>query len=158
MNDFQEKPTSVILIACYCFLLAAFCLSLAINSILNNLSVFDSGVLVYLPIVSFFIMMLAIAAVGVGILFLNSWCWKILFFALAISMSSVATMLLVSLFLIFCPLDIIGSCLNILSITPIKLISFLFFFLSEIIVLYYLTRIEVLEHFYGLQDEWVKPF
>ena len=148
----DNKPISIILIVLYCFLLGLFFISLAINIMLSGGESPN-----WLPIGASFIMATLLIAVGVGILCSNQLCWKILFFCLLICMASVASFLFIGVISLFLSTDIIRICFQSVQ-SSIAWWSLLYFFLSEIIVLYYLTRRETVACFGEMTGELVTPF
>ena len=152
------KPISIILVSCYCFLLGLFSLSLEYGLIFNNRAALSNshGELI-LAVIASLGFSTFLVVVGLGFLNLNQLCWNILFFGLMICVSIIASLILVCLILLLVYIDIIYSFFHAFQISPITWFSFLCFFLSEIIVLYYLTRSEVRDCF-GDMGNLVKPF
>jgi hypothetical protein len=154
----ELRPTPIILMAFFCFLFGLFFFSLTANTIFgtNGLLTSDNAML-WFPVGASSILGIALIAVGVGILYYSQWCWKILFFCLMIAISTIASLILIALFLLLVDISLFYKVCQGIHISPMAWFSFLTFFLSGIIVLYYLTRREVVSYF-GDMGELVTPF
>ncbi|MBF0505160.1 MAG: hypothetical protein HQL14_08705 [Candidatus Omnitrophica bacterium] len=149
----STRSTTIVPIAFYCFLLGVFCFSGAVNIILSN-NLISSGADLgwWLPVGALLIFTAGLAVIGIGILSLNKLCWKILFFSLAICISMIGALVFVILIFL-----LLGSCFSCSYFQPSQIssvtwFSFLSFFLSEIIVLYYLAGYEVVSCFGGMGE------
>ena len=146
----QVKSTVIVPLAFYCFVLGFLSFSMAVNSICNSIiTAPNPSFALWIPVIAAFILACGIFAVGVGILYLRQVCWRILFFGLAICVACVTSALIVYLFLLMLNASVIAQIFQSVQITAVTMFSFFAFFLSEIIVLYYLTRAEVIECFGG---------
>ena len=96
-------------------------------------------------------------AVGIGILYLNQWCWKILFFFLIISMATVASLIFDVAIIVLMNVKILYMLVKLIPGISFSLFAFSAFFVSEIVVLYYLTRQEV-RGYLGEMGETLSPF
>lgn len=144
----EVKSTIIVPIAFYCFFLGVYFLSLAVNAILGNkagLASTDFGL--WLIVLIFIILMAGIVAVGLGILYLNQSCWKILFFFLVSCVSCIASYIVVFLIFLLIDVRILTPCYQIIQHASGGWFAFLSFFISEIIILYYLANNEVVSSF-----------
>jgi len=133
----EVKSTVIAPIALYCFFLALVPLSVEANLIFSCKTAFSGSDLgLWIPVGPAVILAAILIAVGIGFLNLNPLCWKILFFGLAICVSCIASILLVYLFALGMNINLFYSFFNINDISSSTWFSFLFFFLSEIIILY----------------------
>ena len=152
------KSTTIVPISFYCFVLAVYLLSLGLGVILSSKGGVNSNdINVWMAVVVFMALAAGVVNVGLGILKLKPVYWKILFFSLAICVSSIASFAIV--FLVFSMIDI-----NVLLpyYQDIQKASggwfaFLAFFLSEIIILYYLISSDVVSCF-GDMGPLISPF
>jgi hypothetical protein len=154
----ELKSTTIGPIAFYCFFLGCCLLYFAANAILGSNGVLSNNdPALWFPVISFTILAGGAFAVGAGIINLKQLCWKILFFALAICVSSMAALIIA--FVIFLLIDVkfLAPYFSSIQTNSVAWLSALAFFLSEIIVLYYLTREEVVSSFGGM-GEIVSPF
>ena len=154
----QVKASNIIPIGVYCFLLGTYFLSYGGSILWGNHAAFSGPDLdVWLPVSACTIFAMGMFVVGMGIIKENHLSWKVLFFSLATCVSSIASLILAFLFFILADSSFVNSFFQTNQITSLKLISFLCFFLSEIIVLYYMTRPEVVSRYGGMND-LVSPF
>ena len=154
----ELSSTTIVPMAFYCFVLSVYFLSLAVNFILDNTSVLSCNDLVMLlPVIASAVFAVGFVIVGIGILHVNQLSWKMLFFSLAICVSSMASLIIV--FLIFLMIDVkfLDPYFQTIQTTSAGWFAFLAVFLSQIIVLYYLTRDDVVAYFGGT-GELLSPF
>jgi len=149
------RPTRIILISFYCFLVGLFLLSLTMNAIFGDEGITD--IVLWLPVGAGIILAAVLIAVGIGVLYYLQICWKILFFFLMIYISNVVSLILVFLILLCIDINLIYKYSKFLTINAMTWFSFLASFLSGIIVLYYLTRKEIVSYFGGT-GPLIEPF
>jgi len=155
---FEFRSTPIMLISFYCFFFGLFLFSMTVNAIIgNNGALSNPDPVLWLPVAAYFILACLLIAVGIGILYLNQLCWKMLFFFLMISISTVASFFLVALLLLVADMHLFYKIYQGINIGLPAWFSFTGFFLSGIIVLYYLTHRKVVSHFGGM-DDLVTPF
>jgi len=150
----ELRPVPIILIAFYCFLLGLFFFSVTANTIFSNNA--PSGFM-WLPVATYIIFASVFIGVGIGILYYNQLCWKVIFFFLMIFISTVASLILVAVIFLWLDQELFFKYYQDMHISPVAWFSFLAIFLSGIIVLYYLTHKEVVSCF-GKMDEIAEPF
>ncbi len=153
----EFRPIPIILISFYCFLLTLFFFSSTANALLGDTSNSGAEMMVWIPVTAYIIFAAAFATVGIGILYYNQLCWKILFFSSMVGVSTIASFILVAVAILFIDLKLFTGIYNTLHFNAVTWFSFLAFFLSGIIVLYYLTRREILSYF-GEMGDLVTPF
>ena len=154
----EVKSTTIVPIACYCFVLAVYFLSVALNEVFGKHAILSSNdVMAWTPVITSTLFAVGLAIVGIGILQVNNLCWKILFFSLAICVSSVTSLIIAFLIFLFLGTNIVYAFVQANQIPPVEWFSFLAVFLSEIIVFYFLTREEVVANFGGMGD-LISPF
>ena len=154
----EVKSTTIVPIVFYCILLAVYFLFLAINTVINNKTgVSNSDVVLWLSVVAEIIFAGGLICVGIGILYLNQLCWKILFFSLAICVSSVSSLIFVFLISLFIDVKFLDPYVEIIKTSSSTWLSCMGVFLSEIIVLYYLSSKEVVACF-GEMGPLISPF
>ena len=154
----EVKSTTIIPIGFYCFVLGLYFSSLGFNTILDNKAGFassDPGF--WINVGALFILAAGIVAVGFGFIKVKQVCWKILFFGLSISVSCIAAFVIAFLIFIMIDAKFLAPIFSSVQISSVQWFCFLSFFLSEIIVLYYLCREEVLVSF-GDMGDLVSPF
>jgi len=152
------KSTTIVPIAFFCLLLGVAPLIVAMNLILSNqVALFNADSARWVTVSGLVILGAALISLAVGFYQLNDLCWKALFYFLSISVSSTAAIVLIFVVCFFLDLNILSPFININVISPGSWFSFLFFFLSEIIILYYLTCAEVTSNFTGINDR-ISPF
>ena len=95
--------------------------------------------------------------IGVGILNFNQLSWKMLFFSLIVFIVNVAAVILIALFCLLVYPNVFYKFYQGIPVNPVTWFSFLSIFLSGIIVLYYLTRREVV-HYFGHMKNLLDPF
>ena len=136
----EITSTTIVPIAVYCFILALFFVSLGINTLLNNNGLLSGdNPILWLPVSASAIFSLGIFVyLGMGFLNLKRSCWKLLFFCLAISVSSSTALILAYYVMLGIGIDPIAVFFHLDQITPVLWYSWLAVFLSAIIVLYYL--------------------
>ena len=154
----QIKSVNIVPIGVYCFLLGLFFLVAGINTLVSNKAP-SSGIdfNVWLPVIACVIFAVSFVIVGIGILKEDYMSWRVLFFCLATCVSSIASGILACLFFLVLDTGFVNTIMQTNHITSVEIFSFLAFFLSEIIVLYYLTRNDIVSRFGGM-DELVSPF
>jgi hypothetical protein len=154
----EVTSTTIVPIAFYCFFLGVYFLSLAVNAILNNNVILSSNnFLAWLPVLALTIFAGGLVIVGLGILQRHNLSWKVLFFCLAIKISCIASLIIAFLIFLALGVNFLNSVVQFHSINPVTWFSFLGVFLSEIIVLYYLSQDEVVSNFGGMGD-LISPF
>ena len=99
----ELRPVRIILISFYCFLVGLFLFSVTANIISGNNGVFD--LVLWFPVAAAIILAFVLAGVGIGILYYNQLCWKILFFFLIIFISNIISFIFV--FLMFLCLNLV---------------------------------------------------
>ena len=151
----ELRPVRIILISFYCFLVGLFLFSVTANTIFSSNPAFDP--ISCLPIGAAIILAFALFFTGVGILYYNQLCWKILFFLLIIFISNVVSFAFVFLISLCFNLRSLYSYYKDVHIAAVTWVSFLAIFIFGIIVLYHLTRKEVVNHF-GEMEELIEPF
>lgn len=152
------KFTTIIPIATYCFILAAYFLFLSYVIIVANRVVLFGrhDLLAWLPVAACGIFACGLVGVGLGLLRGKNLCWKILFFLLSICISSVASLILIILGFWVFGKDLIGPYILSNPLSSAVWFSFVGAFSSEIVVLYYLTQPEMIAAFGGLGE--LNPF
>ena len=154
----EVKSTTIVPIAFYCFCLGLYFLSLAANTVFGKgVNLETADMLFWSPVIACCIFGLGMFYVGGGILNVQLLCWKILFFCLTICVSSIASTILALIILIIIGAGFIFPYLQALQISSPWWFSFLAVFLSQIIVLYYLTSGEVVASF-GDMGDLISPF
>jgi len=152
------RSTIITPISVYCFFLGFVPLALdAITMIKYNVNLFNADFGMWLAIIASVIFAACLAAVGVGFHHLNALCWKILFFCLAICVSSVAALLLIFSVSLLLGVNPFSSFFQVGDVPSSVWFGFFVFFISEIMILYFLTRSEVTSSFEML-DERLSPF
>jgi hypothetical protein len=154
----EAQSMSIVPIAFYCFGLGIYFLSLAINLIFGNtvgLSITD--VSLWLMVMAFIVLMGGLVAIGIGILHLKPLSWKILLFSLLICITSIAAFLAAYVVLLLTNLNGFFPFFQMIPKISGGWIAFLSFFLSEIIILYYLGSHEVVSCF-GDMGPLISPF
>ena len=154
----NRSSASIVLVGLYCFTLALFFMFFVINgfvkyNFVGSLADFKVGLTIIGPLIPTIIFI----ALGMGILRLNQWCWKALFFILAICISTFSSLIVVALILLVLSISITYSFFETFHVTSVMWLSFLFLFLSQIIILYYLTRQKVMSCF-GPMNVLADPF
>ena len=153
------KSTTIVPISVYCFLIGGYFLYLAGNAVFGNKALSSGGGFgLWLPVILFIFMACYFIIIGIGFLYLIRLCWKMLFFSLAICVSSVATVVIILLVSMMLDSNIIYALLLNSHITAEMWFSFLFVFLSGIIILYYLANEEVVSSFGGMSGPLLSPF
>ena len=154
----EVKSTTIVPISMYCYVLGGYFLSLAINTIYRyNTGLPGTDFGLWLPVASFTGIACLLFAVGIGFLNLKLLCWKVLFFFLAISVSSMATLILVFLTFLLMEIKLLVPYFQSIQTTTAGWFSYLSVFLSEIVVLYYLCSREVVSCF-GRIGPLISPF
>jgi len=154
----EVRSTSIIPISVYCFLLSFFFLSVAADSIFSNITVLSSADLgLWLPVGASLIFACGLTYVGIGIINVDQLCWKILFFCLAICVACIASLIIAFVIFFFLNAKFIYSFVQTSHISPVTWFCSLSFFLSEIIVLYYLASNDVVSCF-GEMGDMLTPF
>jgi hypothetical protein len=151
----ELRPTRIILISFYCFLVGLFLFSLTANTIFGNKGTFDS--FLWLPVAAAIVLAFISVAVGIGILYYNQLCWKILFFFLIIFIANVLSIILVALISLCFNISLLYIYSQDIHITPVMWFSFSTIFLFGLVVLYHLTRKEIIGYF-GEMGELIDPF
>jgi len=152
------RSSSIIPLAFYCFCLGFYFFVLGLNTILGStVDLTKTDLMFWLPVGASAILGSALFYVGRGILKLQLLSWKILFFTLAMSVSSIASLIFAFLIFLLLGENIIYVYFHVIQIPLVSLYSFLGVFLSEIIVLYYLTRGDVVASF-GDMGDLISPF
>ena len=154
----ELRPTPIILISFYCFLLGLFFFSQTANAVFGDNGIANSNdPLLWFPVAAYLIFAAVAVTVGIGILYYNQLCWKVLFFGLMILVSSVASLILVAVISICMAPDLFYKYCKDIHISPVTWFAFLSFFLSGIIVFYYLTRERIISYF-GNMGPLIEPF
>lgn len=149
------RPVRIVVLAFYCFFLALFFLSATANTVFGNNSVLsNTDVLVASAYIA---LALLSVSVGIGFLYYNQVCWKILFFSLIICISTMASLVFDALILLCFNTKLFYKYYQDIQLTPAMWFSFLFIFISGTTVLYFLTREETLVHF-GEMGHLIEPF
>lgn len=147
----EVKSTVIVPISFYCFLLSLATISMAITSIMNSdLLSPNTRLSLWLPVISAFIIAISMFVVGVGILYTKRLYWRILFFSLGISVACITSALVVYLVFLVLNAQVVNQYCQALNITIVTWFTLFSFFLSQIIVLYYLSREEVIACFGGV--------
>ena len=87
------RPTCIILISFYCFLVGLFLLSMSVNAIFSDNGITDF--IMWLPVGAGLALTAILISTGVGILYYIRLCWKILFFFLMVYVTNVAALIFV---------------------------------------------------------------
>jgi len=154
----ELRPTRIILISFYCFLLGLYFFSLTANTIFGNNGISSStDIFAWQPVIAFIIFAFSLIAVGIGLLYYNQLCWKMLFFFLMIGISTVVSLILVGLIFVIVNTSLFCAFYQSLHITSGDWISFFFFFVLGIFVLYHHTRSEIMNLF-GDMGDLISPF
>lgn len=152
------KSTTIVPLAFYCFVIAGYFLYLTTCALFSSNSIFSSSdFTLWVPGLSFAFFGCGLIAVGIGLLREKQIYWRILFFSLAISISSIASLLIAFIIILLLDPKFLDPYFQLMQTTTTAWFTFLSFFLSEIIVLYYLTREEVVASFGGM-GELISPF
>ena len=152
------RSTVIVPISVYCFVLAGYFFSLAVNVLLSNKAGLSStNFCLWGIVLALIILTGSMIAVGRGILHLNRACWKTLFFSLAISVSSLSSFVIILIVFSFIDVKVFASVYQTIQHASVSWFAFLGFFLSETIVLYYLTKNEVVSCF-GEIGPLISPF
>ena len=148
------KSTTIVPIAAYCFFLAVYFLFLAVYPMMcNKTDAFEPWFFATI----FVILAVIFVVVGIGILNLNMWSWRILFFSLGISISSVCALIIIFLIFVTMHLEILAPYYNIIQKYFGGWIVFLSFSISGVIVLCNLVSYEVVSCF-GNLGSLISPF
>jgi hypothetical protein len=148
------KSTNIVPIGLYCILLGLYFISTALNMVLNDSKIMASAdLMVWLPVAAGIVIGGGLIAVAVGVLNLDRLCWRILFFCLVINIASISSGIIADVVFLMFGVDFLRS----FHVPILSQISFLAVFLSEIIVLYYLTRYDVVSAF-GDMGPLLSPF
>ena len=154
----DERSTTIAPIAFFCFLLGALPLSLALSIIFSHQTALSNGDIGWWAnVLGLIILGAGLLVVAIGFYNLNEVCWKTLFYFLSITVSSLTALVLIFVICFILNLNILSPFININNISSGTWFSFLLFFLSEIIILYYLTCAEVTSNFKGVNDR-ISPF
>jgi hypothetical protein len=138
------KSTTIVPIGVYCFLLAAYFLFLAVYPIWRNKTIgYDSWFFGTI----FIVLAVVYIVVGIGIINLNKWCWRVLFFSLGISISSVCSLVIIILIFLTTHSEIFAPYFNIIQKAAGGWIVFLSYSLAGIIVLCNLVSYDVVSYF-----------
>ena len=152
------RSSSITPIAVYCVALGFLPFSLAVNIIINNMSPLSAGDgALWVSVIAAFVFSFCLFAVGIGIYYLNQMSWKILFFSLMISVACAASFLMVYSFSLWLGVNLFSNIFFNIQFSGTNWFCFLTIFLSEIMILYYLTRQEVVVC-YGELGERISPF
>ena len=151
----ELRPVRIILISLYCFLVGLFFLSVTVNVIFGNNGITDIGM--WMPVGVGLLSATILIASGIGILYYNRFFWRTLFFFLIICIATVVSLVLVVLAFILLDISLFYKIYQNINIAPTMWIPFLMIFTSGIIVLYYLTRQEII-FFFGDMGELIEPF
>jgi hypothetical protein len=144
----EVRSNTIVPMAFYCFILGVYFLSLATNAIACDKSgVFSTDLGLWVTVLALLILTGGVVAVGIGILYLKQFCWKVLFFGLTTSVSLIASLIVIFLFLLFANPVVFAIYYHIIQNCPGGWFAFISFFLSEIIILYYLASQEVISYF-----------
>ena len=154
----QLKSTTIVPIAFYCFLLGFCLLYFAVNTVMSSNSILSSNNFVFwLPAAALAIFGCGFLFVGAGILHWDPLSWRILFFTLAITVSCMTSLIVAFIIFLFIDIKFLDPYFQAIQTTSLTWFIFLSLFLSEIVVLYYLSRDEVASCFGGM-PELVAPF
>lgn len=154
----ELRPIPIVLISFYCFLLGLSFFSLTANTIFsNNEYLLDPDLAMWSPVIFLILLATLLIIVGTGILYFNQWCWKILFFYLIICIATIASFILIYVNLLWINPNLVYQIQKIIQITPVIWFSFVFFLLTGVLVLYFLTDKEVVSHF-GDMGDLLDPF
>jgi hypothetical protein len=151
----ELRPTRIILISFYCFLVGLFLFSVTANTIFSKNGVID--IVWWLSVAGAIILAFALVAIGIGILYYNQLSWKFLFFFLIIFISNVLSVILVVLFSLCFNISLFYKYYQGIHVTPVTWFSFFSIFLFGIVVLYYLTNKETVTYF-GDMGDLIEPF
>ncbi len=144
----MDRPTSVLLIAIYCFLFSVFFMFLGFLGIeQNHYTVPLAEFKTWLTIIAPLALMAASLALGIGILRYSNRCWRTLFFLLLFLIGTMTSIIMVIAMLLLLSNALSCSFLEIFNACSTYWFPFIFSFLSQIIVLYYLAREDVRSYF-----------
>jgi hypothetical protein len=151
----ELRPFQIIVITFYCFLVGLFFCFVAANIIFSHNGIPNS--ILWLLVAAPSILAAVLVTVGMGILYYNQLCWKILFFSLTVFVTNVFSLVLIVSVLLWLDKSLVYKYYQTIHITPVAWKFFSSIFLSGFIVLYYLTREEILSYF-GDMGEMLEPF
>ena len=154
---FDMRSTIIVSVSIYCDVMAAYFLCLAGTAIFGVREGLTSTAFgLWLIAGSLIILAAGLIAIGIGILNFNQLCWRLLFFSLAMSVSSMASFILAFLFFLWTGISVRIPYFQSIQTNSSGWFYFLAFFLSEIIVLYFLSKEEVVSCF-DISGRWVLP-
>ncbi len=144
----MDRPTSVVLIAIYCFLLGLFFMFLAFLGIEQNKYTLPLATIKpWLTVMAPLALMAASLGLGIGILRYSNRCWRTLFFILLFLIGTMTSIIMVLAMLFLLSTALSYSFLEIFNTCSAYWFPFIFSFLSQIIVAYYLAREDVRSYF-----------
>jgi hypothetical protein len=151
------RPVRIVVLAFYCFFLALFFLSATANTLFGNNNAVSASDTAWLAATVYISLAVLSVIVGIGILYYSQLCWKILFFSLIITITTMASLVFDGLILFFWNIKVFYQYYQDIQLTGAMWYSFVFIFTSGTIVLYFLTREETLVHF-GEMGHLIEPF
>lgn len=155
---FEEKPVKIVLIAFYCLFLGLFALYLVTGAVFSNNRILSGDPWVWLlPLGLTLILTIFLVAVGIGVVYFNQLCWKILYFSLVISISFFISLFFIVLVLMFLDFKFHTHFFHATLDTSNIFFSYLCFVLWEVFALYSLTTSEVMSHFEEMSG-LIEPF
>lgn len=151
------KSDTIVPIAIYCYVLGGYFLFLAVTVLFGHREGLTNTPLGFWLILAGFIIFACWAVViGKGLLDLSQWSWKALFFSLVICVSSIGPFYITMMAIFYINTKHRVFYYNSIHAHLVGWLCFTGFFLSEIVVLYYLCKEEVIASF-GNLDELIKP-
>jgi hypothetical protein len=151
----ELRPIPIILISFFCFLVGLFLFSVTANAIFSNSGISDF--FSWLPVVAAIVLAFVLVSVGIGILYYNQLCWKILFFLLIIYIANFVSFVLVLVTFLCLDTTLFYKFYQDIHIASVTWFSFCSIFLFGVIALYYLTRDEIVM-FFGEMGGLIEPF
>ncbi len=151
----ELRPVRIILVSFYCFLVGLYLFSLTANTVFNN--AWTDDLVSRLPVMAAIILAFVMVALGIGILYYSQICWKALFFLVIIFIANVVSFAVVIAAFWFLHLQSLYGFYHNIHVNSLSKFLFCVIFAFSILVLYQLTRKEMVAYFGDLGD-LAEPF